>query len=142
MDLKCRQTDSELECFFPADTSCVENLLEKVKELLAGKCDQKTYFNISLVLRESLNNAIFHGAGADKSLGVGCKTYLTGDKAVFEVSSPGPGFNWKDYIDRNPVGRAAESGWGLFLINSYSDGFEFNESGSVLRFWISLSEKG
>lgn len=140
MYFECQMSDSSLECCFPADPACIEMLLERISIFLAGKCDEKIFFSITLVLRESLNNAVFHGAGEDRNLCVGCNARLDKNMAIFEVSSPGPGFNWREKIDNNPSGSTSQRGWGMFLITQYSDGFEFNESGNKLKFWIRLSD--
>ncbi|WP_045216916.1 ATP-binding protein [Desulfonatronovibrio magnus] len=141
MTIDCKITKTSLSCEFPADPTLVESLMEKVKLFLDAACDEKTFFNLTIVLRESLNNAIFHGADQDHSKIISCRALLTKDKVEFEVSGPGPGFDWRDSLKRNPAGSTSHCGWGLFLIRQYSDGFEYNDSGTVLRFWIMLNPR-
>ncbi|MFW5730449.1 MAG: ATP-binding protein [Desulfonatronovibrionaceae bacterium] len=141
MSLKCSKHESGLECVFPADPSLVDEFTKLVSHLIKDKCSKKILFNISLVLRESLNNAVFHGAGGDSSLEISCSASLDKNKVFFEVRSPGPGFNWKSRLKKNPAGSTSHCGWGLFIIRQYADYFEFNEAGNILRFWMLLNDQ-
>lgn len=141
MTLDCQQTQSSFKCRFPARVSCVEEMLSRIAAFLAGKCSEQTFFNLSLVLREALNNAVFHGAEQDSSFFVSCRATLSQERISFEVLSPGPGFNWKKRLKNNPAGSTEQGGWGMFIISRYSDGFEYNESGNKLKFWVNLPGK-
>ncbi|WP_028574385.1 ATP-binding protein [Desulfonatronovibrio hydrogenovorans] len=138
MGFECRLEQTALDCSFTAETVLVEKVLEQMETFLSRKCDAKTYFKVALVLRESLNNAVIHGAGQDQSLRVGCRAALSENRVLFEISSPGQGFDWEVCMAESPVGSTSPGGWGLFLIKEYSDGFEYSESGRVLKFWFDL----
>ncbi|MFW6037008.1 MAG: ATP-binding protein [Desulfonatronovibrio sp.] len=140
MSLDCQQTSSRLECCFPAQVSFVDEVLSRVSTFLAGRCSERTFFYLSLVLREALNNAVFHGAKQNSACFINFSGSLSQEKVSFEVQSPGPGFNWRKRLEKNPVGSTSQCGWGMFIISRYSDGFEYNESGNILKFWMNISE--
>lgn len=139
MSFYCHLDKFTLECSFSADISLVDRLIEQVEQFLNDRCSSRTFFNITILLREALNNAIFHGAGQDKSLTVECSAHLKGDKVTFVITSPGVGFPWKKCLNKDPAGSTSQSGWGMFLIRQYSDGFEYHDSGKKLKFWVILS---
>lgn len=139
MSLDCQQTSSGFECRFPAHVTCVNEMLSRVSTFLAGKCSEQTFFNLSLVLREALNNAVYHGAKQDSSFFISCSAALSQERISFEVLSPGPGFNWRKGLKNDPAGSTDQCGWGMFIISRYSDGFEYNESGNILKFWVNLT---
>ncbi|MCA1743435.1 MAG: ATP-binding protein [Desulfovibrionales bacterium] len=140
MSFECHLNKLNFECTFSADISLVDRTVAKVEQFLNDRCSSKIFFNITILLREALNNAIFHGAGQDKSLLVSCSAYIENNRVIFVVISPGVGFPWEKCIDKDPTGSTSQSGWGMFLIKQYSDGFEYDDSGRELKFWVNLSE--
>ncbi len=138
MSFECRLNKLKLECIFSADISLVDKVVGQFEKFLNDKCSSKTFFNITILLREALNNAIFHGAEQDKSLQIRCSGNLENDRVTFVVTSPGEGFPWESCLNNDPAGSTSQSGWGMFLIRQYSDGFEYNDSGRRLKFWINL----
>lgn len=140
MSFECHLGKFTLKCSFSADISLVDRFVEQVEQFLNDRCSSRTFFNITILLREALNNAIFHGAKQDKSLSVKCSAYIEDDRITFVITSPGVGFPWKKCLNKDPAGSTSQNGWGMFLIKQYSDGFEYHDSGRQLTFWVGISE--
>jgi len=126
-----------------------------------GFCDQNTSDNISLVLRESIDNAMFHGnleLSSDIRETEGFKVYLdemekrktekkykdrrvtityelSRDYVEYIIEDEGRGFDYNSLPDpNNPEEIIREHGRGILIIRSFMDEVDWNERGNRIRF--------
>ncbi len=131
--------NNSLQCSFPADLAEVEKVLEHLGSILPAGKDKKVYFNTCLVLREALNNAIIHGACQDPSLEIFCHIRLEQDRMHLMVHSPGPGFDWQQCLNKDLSECPSQHGWGVYLIQKYTQGLRFSDQGRRLECWMDLN---
>jgi FixJ family two-component response regulator/anti-sigma regulatory factor (Ser/Thr protein kinase) len=125
-----------------------------------GLCNQVTAENISLALREAINNAMFHGnleVSSDIREKEGIKAYhqkieernqlekynkrrvkiqyeLTPDYVEYIIEDEGPGFDYTALPDpRDPENFFNKSGRGILIIKIHMDEVEWNKKGNRLR---------
>ena len=108
-----------------------EQILSKLQCNNFGRDD---VFAVHLALEEALLNAMKHGNKMDPQRKVKVEYSANGDKVEITVTDQGEGF--KPGLIPDP--RIAQNllkpeGRGLFLINSYMDVVEFNDSGNSVR---------
>lgn len=138
MSSEFRLCDNFLYCSFPAEMQYVEKVLGKLKSipLLANR--KKIFFDLSLILREALNNAIVHGADKDISLQIECTVSIDPERISIVVVSPGTGFDWEECLSRDISTCPTQSGWGIFLIREYTDHLSFKEQGKRMECLINM----
>lgn len=101
-------------------------------------------FNILLGVRETLINAVAHGAQEDPALEVHLLARSDEDSLLIRVRDPGPGFDWRKQlctpveVEKIPMAKIAERGRGLCILMSYFDSISFNEKGNEIELHISL----
>jgi anti-anti-sigma factor len=116
---------------FPASTENVELFIADIHGFLAEKNLGGLAFDMELLAREALVNAVQHGSAADPAKNVHAALRLEGGALVLTVRDEGPGWDWRQMRVGAPD-PASESGRGLFIIRKYSDGFSYNDSGNAL----------
>lgn len=89
-------------------------------------------FDIKLIVREALINAVLHGGPGGGGHEVSCTVRFAGDTVECTVSDPGPGFDWRARCGRIPP-LDAESGRGVCIMEAYADVMEYNAAGNVVR---------
>jgi CheY-like chemotaxis protein len=126
----------------------------------AGICNQITAENVSLALREAINNAMYHGnleVASELRETEGLKAYnevieqrkqdekyanrkvkvlyeLTPDYVEYYIEDQGPGFNYKNLPDpRDLENFFKKSGRGILIIKIHMDEVEWNKKGNKLR---------
>ncbi|MFC1669790.1 response regulator [Spirochaetota bacterium] len=146
----------------PMDISVANSISYKLTRDLvtAGLCNHTTAENITLALRESLNNAIFHGnleipSSIREVKGLkeyneeiekrkGDKKYkdrivnivyeLTNEYVEYTIEDEGPGFDVNSLPDpRDPENFFKNSGRGLLIIKVHMDEVDWNEKGNLIR---------
>ncbi len=138
MSSKCSVEDNSLTCFFPADTSHVEKVLQQLAHIPFLADRERVFFDLSLVLREALNNAIVHGADQDRSMEIECRVSVDSGGIDIVVVSPGHGFDWEKCLEKQLPECPTQSGWGVFLIREYTDHLVFRDQGKRLECRINL----
>ena len=146
--LKVNHSQFSLEIEFSAEFKNVDHILSIVKKFLERYQENLDFFNLSLALREALNNAIVHGAGCNSSLSIKCNVELEDKKIIFFIEDPGSGFDWNKFLqqadsDKNKemACHATTHGWGLFFLKKYCDGIKYYGVGNKLSFWFNLDNK-
>ncbi len=106
----------------------VESFVDNAKDKYELTDD--LYGNIMIAVVESVNNAIVHGNGLDKSKNVVLTAILNEEQVQFTIQDQGPGFNHDNLPDptapeniENPGGR------GIFLMKHLADEVSFSEEG-------------
>ena len=90
-------------------------------------------FNLVLVLKEALTNAIEHGNKFDADKQVFVSVVPTHKDLTITVRDQGNGFNLYKVFAENKKNLFKERGRGLIIINEYADKVEFNERGNEIR---------
>ncbi|WP_291322521.1 ATP-binding protein [Desulfonatronospira sp.] len=138
MPSECRVQDNVLQCSFPADPANVEHVMDKLKSIPSLVEKDKIFFDLCLVLREALNNAIVHGACNDITKTIECLVTIDPGSINIVVISPGQGFEWEKRLTKDLSDSPAQSGWGIFLIQEYTDHLSFKDSGKRLECRINM----
>jgi anti-anti-sigma factor len=86
-------------------------------------------FEIKLLLREALLNAVIHGSRLDAGLPVVLEVMTAEDRLTFSVQDLGPGFDWRSALTRRAPPEAT-SGRGLTILALYADAVRFNDAGN------------
>ena len=118
---------------FPADLKNVDEAVVLQKSLFSAFCNQSQQFEIELLLREALINAVIHGSGENAEMSV----YLTIGYSVSEkqfmiiVRDEGGGFDWRGQKKKD-TDLSSENGRGVKIFEAYASGFEYNDCGNEI----------
>ncbi|MBI5520401.1 MAG: ATP-binding protein [Desulfovibrio sp.] len=125
---------------FPATTENVEVFIAAIHGFLAEESLGSLTFDMELLAREALANAVQHGSGGDPGKTVSASLRRTPGALELTVVDQGPGWNWRalEPARQEPPDPAGESGRGLFIIRKYSDTFAYNETGNALTIFKRL----
>ena len=124
-----------VETRLPSDVTVVEEAVELiVRHCLSGTvASQRFRFNLSVVLSESLANAILCGNEQNPDKSVEVRVELRQDSVEVEVTDEGAGFDPATVRDPTTQDDLEEPcGRGLFLIRSLADEVRFNPKGNSI----------
>lgn len=116
---------------FSASLDQVELFIADIHGFLAERNLSGLSFDMELLAREALVNAVLHGSGGDPDRMVHAALTLEPGGLVLLVRDEGPGWNWRAHAPAAPA-PDSESGRGLFIIRKYSDEFYYNDPGNAL----------
>jgi len=106
----------------------VESFIDNVKEKF--NLNDDIYGNIMISVTESVNNAIHHGNGHDKSKNVSITLYLNENQIRFSVQDQGEGFDFNNLPDPTaPDNLEKTGGRGIFIMKNLADEIRFNNEG-------------
>lgn len=108
----------------------VDRAVEELRGFLLGKGLEGALFDVELLAREALLNALGKGAPLSASGEVRVELTLPPGEVRLRVEDDGPGFDWRGQLERTPPDPGSETGRGLFIMKSYADGVEFNPRGN------------
>lgn len=118
-------------------TSRLEEITPQVNRILsfvqANGYFLEDKFNLVLVLKEALTNAIEHGNKFDAEKQVFVSVVPRHDDLLITVRDQGAGFNLTKVFAENKKNLFKERGRGLIIINEYTDKVEFNDRGNEIR---------
>ena len=118
--------------------SIVESFIDNVKEKFDLNDD--IYGNIMISVTESVNNAIHHGNGQDKSKNVSITLHLNENQIKFAIQDQGPGFDYNDLPDPTaPDNLEKIGGRGIFLMRNLADEVHFIDEGREVELVFYLS---
>lgn len=98
---------------------------------------EHNYFNMKLILTESLSNAFSHGNNADSSKPIYLRYYS--NKEIIKLEIEDSGLESKDKIKLVDLKKFSEDigiserGRGLFLISCFSDNMEFRNNTLIIQ---------
>jgi serine/threonine-protein kinase RsbW len=124
-----------VETRLPSDVAVVEEAVELiVRHCLSGTAaSQRFRFNLSVVLAESLANAIICGNDNHPDKSVDVSAVLRQDSIEVEITDEGDGFDPATVRDPTLAEDLEEPcGRGLFLIRSLADEVRFNSKGNSI----------
>lgn len=116
---------------FAASTGNVERFIAGIHGFLAERNLSRLAFDMELLAREALVNAVQHGSGGDPGKTIHASLALLDGSLVLVVRDEGPGWNWRA-MPLLPPKPESESGRGLFIVHKYADDFSYNDPGNEL----------
>lgn len=126
-----RHWEDGITCELPASMDGVERFIALVHEYLAEHGLGGLAFDMELLAREGIMNAVQHGSDSNPARTVGVRLCKNADALTLRIQDQGAGFDWRA-ADLAPPAPSEEKGRGLFIISKYSDSFFFNNKGNVL----------
>ncbi len=106
----------------------VESFIDNVKEKF--NLNDDIYGNIMISVTESVNNAIHHGNGQDKSKNVSITLNLNDNQVAFLIQDQGEGFDFNNLPDPTAPGNLEKvGGRGIFIMKNLADEVRFNNEG-------------
>jgi len=124
---------------FPATAEGIETQCRRAAEILAEHGLDVHRFSVQLLLREALNNAVFHGSGGNAGREIKFVFRIAEGAIEMTVGDDGPGFDWRAVLARK-MDDAAASGRGLAIMMIYADDVSFNEQGNALTLRVNIAE--
>ena len=116
----------------PENIRIVESFIDNVKDKF--DIDDDIYGNIMVAVTESVNNAIRHGNGGDKSKNVTLAVEEEENLLRFRIEDEGPGFNYQNLTDpTSPENLDKIGGRGIFLMKHLSDEVNFKNNGKTVE---------
>lgn len=125
------QTDG-LRVRFAASLAHLDRAVAEVVDWLQQRQAEGSLFDVKLLLREALLNAVLHGSRSDPGLTVELEARTLGDRLVLRVTDQGPGFSWRERLACPPAPEDT-CGRGLTIMTLYADEVRFNAVGNQVR---------
>jgi len=120
-----------LERSFPASMDEVESFIADMRRHLLTCGLKSGTFELELLAREALGNAVRHGCKDDPAQFVGVRLSVRHDRVELCVTDGGVGFDWRNASQAVP-NPTCETGRGLCILKCYADTVEFNEAGNMV----------
>lgn len=120
-----------LDLSFSATLENVDKAAQATKKFLSRMHAEKHAFEVVLVLREALSNAVLDGNQLDAKKMVAYTVRVEGDTLIMEIEDEGDGFDWRRHLGKNPPPEA-ESGRGVAIMEDYCQDVAFNDKGNKL----------
>ena len=120
-----------LERSIIASLDAVESFIADMREHLKACGLDGVCFDLELMAREALGNAVRHGSGDDSSRSVSVRLAVQPDRVELRVADSGAGFDWRNAPTCLP-NPSSETGRGLCILKHYADRVEFNDSGNTV----------
>ncbi len=114
----------------------VDELCRELRAQLKAAGLGAASFEVELVARECLNNAVIHGSAGDPSKPVTFDLRSGRDWLCGCVTDQGAGFNWRRTGRPRLVHSCATRGRGLFIVASHAYRLRFNRQGNQVTFWL------
>ena len=121
----------KLDSTFPATLENIDIACTQLVGLLATDDLEHVSFEVLLLAREALSNAVKHGSDCDPTKKVTFHVCLSDSQVVIEVQDQGEGFDWKRALLKK-TSSTKESGRGLAAMVYYAQEVKFNKKGNKL----------
>ncbi|QTD48758.1 ATP-binding protein [Sulfidibacter corallicola] len=123
-----------LHLHFGSRFDLVDRAILSLKAYLAGEAEDRiALFEVEVVAREALVNAVRHGNGEHPERMVRFDCRVTADRLTMFVADEGPGFDWRTKMDQGSVPPDQTCGRGLLIMKAYGFGMRHNEAGNELE---------
>jgi len=124
----------------PSRMAETESLCLKIRALLQKNGLREACFQVELLARECLNNAVIHGNRNDAGKSISFHLQVGREWIRLQVCDEGPGFAWRE-ARGNGLDTTASSGRGLHFYKLYADRVRFNRTGNQITLWISKKNR-
>jgi serine/threonine-protein kinase RsbW len=127
----CTNAEDFIAVQMTSDLRHVDQSIDALRQFLARRGLESRFFEVAVVAREALNNAVIHGNKSDPSRQVYWKVTIKDKKLRFYVRDEGQGFDWKSWMQRrsNPE---EESGRGHEIFRLLTATFCHNRRGNAV----------
>ena len=126
-----------IEIFISAELEHIDKIEHTTRNFLALNVTSELLFNILLLMREAVNNAIYHGSELDKTRTVRYALRFKKNSIIMEIEDEGNGFDWYTLINTSTHSDAVH-GRGLAIMSKFSDEMKYNDKGTLLTLTISM----
>jgi serine/threonine-protein kinase RsbW len=120
----------------PSKIQAISPLVDRLMRLIeVSQCVPGNEFDVQLVLREALENAVLHGNQADsgKKVHIRCRC-RPGNEISIVVTDQGSGFDFGKIVSNGlPSDPAADHGRGIQLMKAFMDDVHFELGGSEVH---------
>ena len=113
----------------PAKLDEINRVCEAVQGYLDAIDQGQMFFEVTLLLREALVNAVVHGSQGDESKWIDVDLSIEGKDLVMDVQDQGPGFAWKEQMQQDMT-TTEDHGRGLGIFQAYANEVQYNEKGN------------
>ena len=113
----------------PAKLEEIDRLCEEVGAWLDAADLGQMFFEVTLLMREALVNAVRHGSQGDEGKWIDVDLSLEGEELVIDVQDQGQGFDWKEKMHQH-VSSKEEHGRGLMIFKSYANDVQYSQQGN------------
>ncbi len=132
-----RRVDSAgFACEVASSLELVDGICASARDLLGRHGLERAQFDVDLLLREFIVNAMAHGNELDAKKKVMVDFRIGPKWIVVRIQDEGPGFRWRT-LSRTPPEDASTSGRGLAIGALYAHRVRFNNAGNQVTLWIS-----
>jgi len=125
------ETFDSLSIRLSATLDNIDRAAERTGEFLSSANLEDQAFNIILVMREALTNAVIHGCRNNDRATIMYGLRVGVDDLTMEVEDEGVGFDWRSFWRAKP-NPLRETGRGLAIMRRYFTGIRYNEKGNKL----------
>ncbi|MCK5520055.1 MAG: SpoIIE family protein phosphatase [Candidatus Marinimicrobia bacterium] len=123
--------DNNLQIKLKSELSLVNNAIEDIIKFVNEYPLNISKFNLNLVCREAINNAIIHGNKNNTDKNVFIKITLTFKSLIIEIMDEGSGFDWKKIKKKEFTG-FQENGMGMVIMTQNGFNPTYNKAGNIL----------
>lgn len=121
----------DLHVRMSADLEKIDDACKRVMHFLEKLGLERYDFDLQLLTREALINAVVHGCGSDSRKKIEYFLRLEGKSLIMEVEDEGEGFDWSACLGKEPEA-TSEGGRGLLIMKNYSTQMAYNSKGNRL----------
>jgi len=122
--------DERLFVDFAACLENVELLCAHVEQFLLKHNTSGSCFDIFLMLREVVNNAVIHGSKCDSDKRIKVTLTLKKGTLTMEVEDQGQGFDWQTALALDSPDPDACCGRGMYIARLYADSWAYAGGGN------------
>jgi serine/threonine-protein kinase RsbW len=126
----------EIDSWMPSKIQAISPLVDRLMRLIEGsQCVPGDEFDVELVLREALENAVVHGNQEDpgKKVHIRCRCG-PGNEISIVVTDQGKGFDFGKIVGNGFTSDpSAEHGRGIQLMKAFMDDVHFERGGSEVH---------
>ncbi len=123
--------ENSLQMVMCADLKNIDRVSKELKAFFKQQGLEAYAFDILLVMREALSNAMIHGCSKDGDKQVDFHLKFEGCSLTMRVADNGPGFEWSKASLTAPRPDSTR-GRGLSIMKNYFDAMEYNAQGNVV----------
>jgi serine/threonine-protein kinase RsbW len=127
----------EIDSWMPSRIQAISPLVDRLMRLIGSQCVPGAEFDVELVLREALANAVVHGNQEDpeKKVHLRCRC-VPGNEISIVVTDQGKGFDFGKIVGNGfTPDPAAEHGRGIQLMKAFMDHVHFERGGSEVHMY-------
>jgi serine/threonine-protein kinase RsbW len=122
-----------VEMLFSATLENIDRAVEESRAFLSTMGEAKCPFEIVLIMREALSNAVLHGCAQDPDKTVRYSLQIEDKDLVIDVEDQGEGFDWRAAVHRAILPSIQhEHGRGLVIMSKYGANVLYNDKGNRL----------